>query len=69
MPKVRVKQDEPLEKALRRFKKKMDKEGLLKQIKRHAHYEKPSQRRRRKQLKARAKARKTAAEQPVQSSF
>lgn len=60
MPKVRVKQDEPLEKALRRFKKKLDKEGLLKQIKRHSHYEKPSQRRRRKLLKARAKARKAA---------
>ncbi len=50
---VKVGKGEPLEKALRRFKKKMDKEGLLREIKRHEHYEKPSQRKRRKLLKAR----------------
>ena len=59
MAKVRVKHDEPLEKALRRFKKKIDKEGLLKQIRRHEHYEKPSQRKRRKLMKARARERMT----------
>ena len=50
---VKVGKGEPLERALRRFKKKMDKEGLLKEVKRHEHYEKPSQRKRRKLLKAR----------------
>lgn len=58
MPKIRIKQDESLEKALRRFKKKLDKEGLLKQIKRHEHYEKPSQRKRRKLMKAKKQERK-----------
>lgn len=58
MSKVKVKPDEPLDKALKRFKKLMDKEGLLKQIKRHEHYEKPSQRKRRKLLKAKQRERK-----------
>jgi len=49
---VKLKKDEPLEKALRRFKKKMDKEGILREMKRHQHYEKPSQRKRRKMLKS-----------------
>lgn len=50
---IRLKKDEPLERALRRFKKKMDKEGILKEMKKHEHYEKPSQRKRRKMLKSR----------------
>ncbi len=58
MPMVRVRPDEPLDKALRRFKKKVDKEGLLKQIRRHEHYEKPSQRKRRRLLKSKARYRK-----------
>ena len=48
MPKVMVGKNEPVEKALRRLKKKIDKEGLMRQIRRHRHYEKPSERRRRK---------------------
>ena len=51
MTTVRVNPDEPLDKALRRFKKKIEKEGLIKQIKRTEHYEKPSQKKRRKLLK------------------
>lgn len=49
---IKLKKDEPLEKALRRFKKKMDKEGILREARRHQHYEKPSQRKRRKMLKS-----------------
>lgn len=52
MTTVRIKKDESLEKALRRFKKKVEKEGLVKQMKRQEHYEKPSQRKRRKMLKS-----------------
>ncbi len=47
MPKVILKKDEPVDRALRRLKKKMDKEGVIKSVKRHRHYEKPSDRRRR----------------------
>lgn len=52
LTKVRVKSDEPFEKALRRFKKKCNKEGLMQRLKELKHYEKPSERRRRKLAKA-----------------
>jgi len=50
--KVRVRPDEPFEKALRRFKKKCNKEGLMQRLKEINYYEKPSERRRRKLAKA-----------------
>jgi small subunit ribosomal protein S21 len=45
--KVVLKKDEPVEKALRRLKKKMDKEGIVKTLRARRHYEKPSEKRRR----------------------
>ena len=48
MPKISVGENEPLEKALRRFKKKIEIEGILKALKARKHYEKPSERKRRK---------------------
>ena len=50
-----------LEKLLKRFKKKCEKEGLIKDIKRSSFYEKPSERRRRKQRKMLKRALKTQA--------
>ena len=47
MPKITVGENEPLEKALRRFKKKIEIEGILKTLKARKHYEKPSERKRR----------------------
>ena len=61
MTKVRVKTDEPFEKALRRFKKKCNKEGLMQRLKEMKHYEKPSERRRRKLANAIARARQDQA--------
>ncbi|MBT9146496.1 30S ribosomal protein S21 [candidate division NPL-UPA2 bacterium Unc8] len=58
MPFIRIKGDEPLERALRRFKRKLDREGLFKELKKHEHYEKPSQQRRRKLLRAKQKERR-----------
>jgi len=54
--KVRVKSDEPFEKALRRFKKKCNKEGLMQRLKEVKYYEKPSEQRRRRLAKAVARA-------------
>ena len=48
MPKVQITENEPLEKALRRLKKKIEREGILKVLKARKHYEKPSEKRRRK---------------------
>ena len=56
MTKVRVKSDEPFEKALRRFKKKCNKEGLMQRLKEVKYYEKPSEQRRRRPAKAVARA-------------
>lgn len=48
MTEIRLKKGESVEKALRRLKKKVDREGTLKEVRNHRHYEKPSERRRRK---------------------
>ncbi|MCD5397945.1 30S ribosomal protein S21 [candidate division NPL-UPA2 bacterium] len=62
MSTIKLKKDEPLEKALRRFKKKMDKEGILRETRKHEHYEKPSQRKRRKMLKSRQREKRYGVE-------
>lgn len=48
MIKVKSRGNETAEQMLRRFKKLCEKEGLTKDIKRTAYYEKPSEKRRRK---------------------
>jgi small subunit ribosomal protein S21 len=53
---VKVRRGEPLEKALRRLKKKLDKEGTMREMRAHRHYEKPSERRRRKAARARLRS-------------
>jgi len=50
---VRLKKGESVEKALRRLKKKIDREGILKAVRNHRHFEKPSEKRRRKMKMAR----------------
>ena len=52
---VKVRRGEPLEKALRRLKKKLDKEGTMREVRAHGHYEKRSDRRRRKAARARVR--------------
>ena len=44
---VQSKANEPLEKTLRRLRKLCNNEGITRELKRHAYYEKPSERRRR----------------------
>ncbi len=48
MIEIRIKKGEPLEKALRRMKKKLDREGTLKEVRNHRHFEKPSEKKRRR---------------------
>ncbi len=59
MPSVKVREGEPFEKALKRFTKACEKSGLMSEIKKHQHFEKPSERRKRKLNAARRKMRKT----------
>lgn len=56
MPGVKVKENEPLENALKRFKKQCEKAGVLSEIRKREHYEKPSVKRKRKLLAAKKKA-------------
>ena len=53
MTEIRLKKGEPVDKALRRLKKKIDREGTLREVRGHRHYEKPSAKRRRKEKAAR----------------
>lgn len=52
MIKVKTRGSESVDQMLRRFKKMCEKEGLTKDIKRNSYYEKPSERRRRRQRKS-----------------
>jgi len=58
MSSVTVKENEPFESALRRFKKVCEKAGVLSELRKREHYEKPSVRRKKKKLAARKKAMK-----------
>lgn len=53
---IRLKKGEAVEKALRRLKKRVDREGTLREVRNHRHFEKPSERRRRKMKVARFNA-------------
>lgn len=56
MTEIKLKKGESLEKALRRLKKKIDREGTLKEVRNHRYFEKPSERKRRKMKIARFSA-------------
>jgi small subunit ribosomal protein S21 len=53
---IKLKKGESVEKALRRLKKRIDREGTLKEVRNHRHFEKPSEKKRRKMKVARFSA-------------
>ena len=55
---VKVRDDESFERALRRFNKFCEKAGILTDIKKHMHFEKPSEARKRKLAAAKRKSRR-----------
>ncbi len=57
---VRVQEGEPLENALRRFKRKVQQEDIIKEVKRHSYYLKPGEKKRVKAALARKRNRKKA---------
>jgi len=63
MPLIKVREDESLENALKRFKRKCEKSGILTEIKKRQNYEKPSVRKKRKALAARKKLLKRLAQE------
>lgn len=63
MPVVYVRDDESFEGALRRFKRKCEKAGVLTELKRRQYFEKPSVKRKRKHAQARKKIMRKLAEE------
>ena len=58
MAEVTVQDGETLESALRRFKRKVQQEDIIKEIKRHSYYMKPGEKKRVKAALARKRSRK-----------
>ncbi len=52
MPSVRIKENEPFDIALRRFKRSCEKAGILSEVRRREFYEKPTEVRKRKKAAA-----------------
>jgi small subunit ribosomal protein S21 len=57
---VRIQEGESLENALRRFKRKVQQEDIIKEVKRHSYYLKPGEKKRAKEALARKRSRKKA---------
>ena len=58
MPDIRIRENESFENALKRFKKQCEKTGILSEIRKREHFEKPSLKRKRKALSAKKRAMK-----------
>ena len=56
MPGIQVRDGEPFESALKRFKKQCEKAGVLSEVRRREHYDKPIVKRKRKTIAARKRA-------------
>ena len=55
MPIVHVREEESFENALRHFKRKCEKAGVLTELKKRQHFEKPSVKRKRQAIQAKKK--------------
>ncbi|MGQ9465818.1 MAG: 30S ribosomal protein S21 [bacterium] len=63
MTKITVYEGESFDNAMRRFRKSVERAGILRAIKKHEVYEKPSERRKRRLLAARKKEYKRQREE------
>jgi len=58
MPGIRIRENESFENALKRFKKQCEKTGILSEVRKREHFEKPSLKRKRKALAAKKRVMK-----------
>ena len=65
MPSVKVRENEPFDIAMRRFKRACEKAGVLAEVHRREYYEKPTQVRKRKAAAAVKRWQKKASRQMV----
>jgi len=66
MPDIVVREKEPFEVALRRFRKQCEKDGILSEVRNRQFFEKPSLRRKKKAISARKRALKMRSRQAFQ---
>jgi small subunit ribosomal protein S21 len=64
MAEVYINEGESLDSALRRFKRKVQQQDIIKEVKRHSYYMKPGEKRRLKQALARKRNRKKMRRSP-----
>lgn len=60
MPMVKIREGESFESAVRRFKKQCEKAGILTEVRKREHYEKPSVRKKKKSIAAQKRLEKKA---------
>lgn len=53
---IRLKKGETIDRALKRMKRILDKEGLIKQIRANRYFEKPSEKKRKKEARSRIRS-------------
>jgi small subunit ribosomal protein S21 len=68
MAEIRIHEGESIENALRRFKRKVMQEDIIKEVRKHSYYLKPGEKKRIKQALARKRARKKVRRQPLEES-
>ena len=68
MAEIRIHEGESIENALRRFKRKVMQEDIIKEVRKHSFYLKPGEKKRIKQALARKRARKRVRRQPPEES-
>lgn len=65
MPMVKAREGETFESAIRRFKKQCEKAGILTEVRKREHYEKPSVRKKKKSIAAQKRLEKKARQRFV----
>ena len=68
MPAVKVKENEPVDIAIRRFKRACEKAGILADVRKHKFYEKPTQERKRKKAAAVKRYKKKMSRESVRTT-
>ena len=66
MAEIRLHEGESIENALRRFKRKVMQEDIIKEVKQHSFYLKPGEKKRIKQALARKRSRKKVRREPLE---
>lgn len=66
MAEIRIHEGESIESALRRFKRKVMQEDIIKDVKKHSFYLKPGEKKRIKQALARKRSRKKVRREPLE---